>query len=122
MIDITGIDLVAFAQKVYELSVPRGLGLLHDRAGGLSQDDAKALVNSSGDIALRMDYVHGRGCKMIVFREEGRLEIKDSWYDHTDGDLQNLLAAFVKNKAASAEHGMSCACADCIAKRHGQPV
>jgi hypothetical protein len=29
MIDITGVDLVKFAQKVYALSVPRGLGFLH---------------------------------------------------------------------------------------------
>ena len=29
MIDVTGIDLVEFAKKVYELSVPQGMGILH---------------------------------------------------------------------------------------------
>jgi hypothetical protein len=30
MISITGVDLFSFAQKVYELSQPQGLGFLHD--------------------------------------------------------------------------------------------
>ena len=29
MIDVTGIDLVAFAKHCYDLSAPQGLGLLH---------------------------------------------------------------------------------------------
>lgn len=87
MIEITGVDLVAFAKAAYELSQPQGMGWLHARPGPLDDATAEDLVRrcASGSVALHMDYVHGRSCKMVVFREDdGRLMISDSWYDHTD--------------------------------------
>jgi hypothetical protein len=116
MIDITGVDLVRFAQAVYRLSMPRGMGFLHAIGGPLPEEEAKSLIQPAGRIALSMDYVRGRACKMTVLRDGERLEIRDSWYDHTDVDLRTLLAEFGKT-ATPAEHGISCECGDCASKR-----
>lgn len=100
MIEITGIDLKKFAQKVYELSVPQGMGFIHAKSGGLSDEDAQALLDKEKNdsrIALLMDYVHGRACKMTVFKEEGKLFMRDSWYDHSDWSLSQLMK-FVNEK------------------------
>jgi hypothetical protein len=32
-IDITGVDMVEFVKKVYELSLPQGMGFLHYQEG-----------------------------------------------------------------------------------------
>jgi hypothetical protein len=116
-IEITGVDLAKFAQKAYELSVPKGMGFLHFREGGLSDSDAKMLVRDEGRIALNMDYVHGRGCKMTVIREDEKLYIDDRWYDHTDEDLEDLLSAFsIKYEKKNREHSIACDCIDCKLK------
>lgn len=94
MIDVTGVDLVKFVQEVYALSRPQGLGMMHYQEGGLSEDDARGVVaRSEGDksLAVRMDYVHGRACKMRVWRKGNRLEINDRWFDHSAADLTDLL-------------------------------
>ena len=119
MIDITGVNLVVFVKKVYELSVPQGLGVLHFKEGGLSDEEAKAIV-SRGQI--NMDYVHGRACKMNVFFKEGKWYISDRWYDHTNEQLRELLlSTFPKDKPLSVgfekEHIVSCNCAECQKKR-----
>lgn len=95
--EITGVDLEAFIQAVYALSCPVGLGMLHYKPGPLSKEDisewvASAAAHQSGnDIALNMDYVLGRCCKMVVWRRKDRLFIRDDWYDHSADDLQQLL-------------------------------
>lgn len=97
MIKITGLDLTKFVQKVYELSKPQGLGILHFQEGGLSEEDAKAIINREGKadrIAVSMDYVQGRACKMTVFREDGDLFIRPNWYDHSRSQLEELLGDF----------------------------
>ena len=110
MIDVTGVDLVKFAQKVYELSVPQGLGFLHFTPKPLSDEEAKELI-CNGE--LDMDYVHGRACKMNV-RDN---KINDAWYDHTDDQLKELLDAFgIKAKTAAA-HGYACNCTKCQTRR-----
>ena len=101
MIDITGTDLVKLAQHAYALSIPQGLGFLHARAGGLSQEDAQQIVNrerADSHVALGMDYVHGRAVKLTVRRERetGELFISRRWYDHTPDDLRELLKAIGK--------------------------
>lgn len=116
MIDITGVDLVKFAQKVYELSAPKGLGFLQYTSGGLSADDAAAMI-SDGKNPLSMDYVGGRCCKMNVFREGDRLMIRDSWFDHTDEQLKQLLSFFGITAPGGAVHGFSCECSACATKR-----
>ena len=90
MIDITGSDLVKVAQAVYDLSKPQGMGFLHAKSGGLSDEQAKSLIQE-GRIALRMDYVSGRACKMTVFRDQGKLLIRDNWYDHSENQLMELI-------------------------------
>lgn len=101
MIDITGTDLVKLAQEAYARSHPQGLGFMHARDGGLSQEDAQQLVNrerADGHVALDMDYVHGRAVKLTVFREResGKLFIGQRWYDHSQDQLRDLLKAIGK--------------------------
>lgn len=94
MIDITGVDLVEFAKAVYDLSRPQGMGFLHYKEGPLSDAEAAQVVGNphrSPSVALCMDYVFGRACKMTVFRNGDNLEIHERWYDHSPEDLQELL-------------------------------
>jgi hypothetical protein len=98
MIDITGVDLVKFVQKVYELSVPQGLGFLHATSGGMDISEAQEIVNEGSrnrysDIVLDLDYVHGRACKMTVWVNHSRLIIRKPWYDHSNEKLRQLLEA-----------------------------
>ena len=119
MIDITGVDLVKFAQKTYELSSPQGLGFLHFTPQPLSDERAKEIVERGKGTGypLDMDYVDGRACKMTVFEKEGKLEIHDSWYDHTDEQLISLLSGFGISVEPAKEHGCACNCADCQVKQ-----
>ena len=117
MIDITGIDLVEFAKKVYELSVPQGLGILHYSAEPITDEEAKQFIQEDSYIALNMDYVKGRACKMVVWRKDGKLTIADSWYDHTDRIYQELLEHFNIQQPEETEHGPACNCIDCQNKR-----
>ena len=125
MIEITGIDLKKFAKKVYELSMPQGLGFLHYQSGDLSDEQAKNIVSGGNNlfnrptdrIALDMDYVSGRACKMIVFKEEGKLYIRKNWYDHTDTQLKMLLEHFNITTNEVIKHGISCNCLDCRGNR-----
>lgn len=97
MIEITGINLKEFAKKVYELSSPLGLGYLHYKKDHvLSDEDAQACIDIVAEwdrhrIALNMDYVHGRCCKMVVFKEVDKLFIRNKWWDHTPEQLTELL-------------------------------
>ena len=117
MIDITGIDLVEFAKKVYELSVPQGMGILHYTPEPLSDKVAKQLVRAEGSSALSMDYVSGRACKMHVRRENGKLTISDTWYDHTDRIYTELLDSFGIKRQSDSKHGCACNCIDCQSVR-----
>jgi len=112
MIDITGIDLVEFAKKVYELSVPQGMGILHFTPEPITDEEAKMYIQEEGRSALNMDYVKGRACKMHVTRENGKLTISDTWYDHTDRIYQQLLEHFNIQITAEKEHGCACNCID----------
>jgi len=94
MIDITGCDLAKVAQAAYDLSHAQGMGMMHYRAGTLTDDEAAALVRrceGRSDIALSLDYVMGRACKLTVFRNGDRLEIDDRWFDHSARDHAELL-------------------------------
>ncbi len=120
MIDITNVDLVDFAKKVYELSVPQGLGRLQFTDEPLSDKEAKqivALYAQSSAYALDMDYVKGRACKMTAFRNNGILQIPDSWYDHTDKCFDLLLNNFGIERNTKKEHGCACNCIDCQSAR-----
>ena len=120
MIEITGVDLKQFVKDVYDLSQPQGLGILHFTPEPLSDEDAASILSNwdkDGRFALCMDYVHGRACKMDVFREDGKLMIHDNWYDHTEDQLVTLLKRHNMDIAAQlykkTNHGVACNCADC---------
>jgi hypothetical protein len=94
MIEVTGVDLVKLVQQAYALSHPQGLGFIHYQDGDLPEADAKAIIDREkpeGRIAASMDYVKGRGCKMTVFRQDGKLFIKEAWFDHSAAQLRTLL-------------------------------
>lgn len=96
MIELKDINLKKFIQRVYEMSSPQGMGFLHAQTGGLSDEDAEKILarDTKGRIAASMDYVHGRACKMTVFREDGKYYIRDAWYDHSSAALAVLLKEF----------------------------
>ncbi len=94
MIEITGVDLVKFVQKVYELSNPQGLGFLHYQEGQLEIEEAERIIDiwkNDERMALGMDYIRGRSCKMDVWKDDNKLWIQNDWYDHTKMELSELL-------------------------------
>lgn len=93
MIDITGVDLATFVKKAYDLSRPQGMGMMHHRPGPLSDEDAKTILDQGTQkIPVSMDYVRGRAVKMTVWKDDdGKLTIKDEWFDHSQRDLDELL-------------------------------
>lgn len=115
-IEITGIDLVKFTKKVYELSSPQGLGFLHFVDNQLETKEAQDIINvfkKNTRLALSLDYVQGRACKMDVFKEKDKLFITMPWYDHTDEQLKELLKIFDIELPKSEAHGISCNCRKC---------
>jgi hypothetical protein len=85
MRDITGVDLAKLAQEAFSLSRAQGLGFLHATPDPLSGEEAAALVEPTGRIALSLDYVRGRAVKLTVFRSaDGSLSVRDDWYDHSE--------------------------------------
>lgn len=100
-IEITGCDLIALVKKAYALSRPQGMGFLHFREGELSDEDAQQIVNNPRGIDL--DYVHGRAVKFWVQKEGDRLFVQNSWYDHSDSQLRELLQSVgIQMPAAAA--------------------
>ena len=124
-IDITGINLIKFVKEVYKLSIPAGLGQLHFKEGGLTDEEAEKILGlwkSDPKFFLDMDYVKGRVCKMTIFRDRNSIYIRSPWHDHTDMRLTMLLNAiwpedkpFPELKAE--EHGIACNCMHCQIKR-----
>lgn len=96
MIELKDVDLRKFVQKVYAMSQPQGMGFLAAKSGGLSDQDADAILarDKTGRIAAGMDYVHGRACKMTIYRENDKYYIRDTWYDHSLSQLNSLLSEF----------------------------
>ena len=119
MIDVTGVDLVKLAQKAYELSSPQGMGFLHFAPGGLTEEEAQSLVNKDDRWGpLSMDYVRGRSIKLHVRRDNGKLVLPDSWYDHTDSQYKELLEEVgVEISKAPKDHSVACNCIECQRKR-----
>lgn len=95
-IEVTGVPLEALVRAAYNPSQPRGLGLLSFQPGDLSDEEvAKIVDRGTGDriLAVSMDYVKGRSCKFQVRRIGERLFINNRWYDHSDGQLRELLTS-----------------------------
>ena len=116
-------DLIKFIKTVYDLSMPQGMGFLHFIPKPLTDDEANNCikdVKDQSDIAVNMDYVIGRSCKMVVFLEDNKdLVIRIPWYDHTDMQLKKLLDTMKVsyNEKDFEEHGISCNCHTCRQKR-----
>lgn len=92
MIAIPQDKLPALIRAAYDLSVPVGLGFIHARPGSLTDDEVAQIIQPEGRIAASMDYVNGRQCKLTVFRaEDGALSIRDTWFDHSDRQLRQLM-------------------------------
>ena len=120
MIDVTGVNMVELVKKAYELSRPQGMGMLHYQPDPLTDEEAKALISEDGTVSL--DYVKGRSCKFNIFNRDGKFEIRDSWYDHTDQHLVDLLAHVgITIEAGQTDHGGACNCDTCRVKR-GEPA
>lgn len=93
-IDVTDIPLAKLVRTAYVLSRPQGLGFIHARDGGLDDDTLHDILKrGEGDswCAASMDYVHGRAVKLDVRRIDDRLYIDNKWFDHSDGQLRQLL-------------------------------
>ena len=98
-LDITGVDLGELVRGAYDLSIPQGLGYLHYTPGSLTNDEVDDILTACHvgykHLAVVMDYVKGRACKMNVFKgegeEAGRLYIRKGWFNHTDKQLIKLL-------------------------------
>lgn len=98
-LNVTGVDLRDLAKAAYRFSRPQGLGFLHFEEGELSDEIAQQIIDdgkkySGGGIS--MDYVRGRACKFHVTVRNGEQFISGRWYDHSEGDLQDLLKAIGK--------------------------
>lgn len=113
MIDVAGIDKVAFAKAVYRLSVPQGMGILHAQMGELDDADAESIASAE---QFAMDYVNGRACKMRLSQRNGKLVAPESWYDHTDDQYERLLSEFGFKRENLSAHGTACNCSECMPK------
>ena len=91
-IDISAVDLRKFIADVYDLSAPQGMGFLHATPGPLDEASIDSILErGSKSYPVGMDYVHGRACKMTVYRDGDKLTINDRWYDHSAAQLRELL-------------------------------
>ena len=94
MIDVTEAPLGTLIRSAYTMSTPRGLGFLHATADELSEGEINSIQSAcerSTIYAACMDYVRGRACKFEVLKRDGRLYVKNRWYDHSDNQLYALL-------------------------------
>lgn len=105
-LNVTGVELKELAKAAYRFSRPQGLGYLHFEEGELSDEIAQQIIDDGKKYSgggLSMDYVKGRACKFHVIVRSGELFINGRWYDHSEGDLQDLLAAIGKSDCPMVE-------------------
>lgn len=95
MVEVPQDKLIALIKGAYERSHAIGLGYLQPHEKSLSDEDAEALIEKTGRVAVSLDYVNGRQCKFNVWRDEdGKLWTnKDAWYDHSSSQLADLLSS-----------------------------
>lgn len=114
MINISKVDIKEFVRRVYDLSVPQGMGFMQAKPGQLSDKDVEEILSEGSEaFPVSMDYVNGRACKMRVKKTVEGLTINDSWYDHTDEQLKQLLAHFGIEHNLKPDHSNCCNCLDC---------
>lgn len=96
MIEVTGIPLEALVLAAYRPSRAQGLGHMHYEAGDLTESEVSAIIERGKTdrmFAVYTDYVKGRSLKFKVQRKNGLHFIENRWYDHSDGQLKDLLTA-----------------------------
>lgn len=96
MIDISRASIADIVGAAYNLSRPQGMGQLHYRPGPLSAEEIEHIIGTQlrqgNPISrLSMDYIKGRAVKMTVFITGGKKYIRFPWYDHSKGQLEELL-------------------------------
>lgn len=98
-IDVSRLNLIEIVKAAYDLSRPVGMGYLHYDPEPLTNEKATDLIDLKSENVVSLDYVKGRAVKFRVFKENNKLYIRDSWYDHTESDLQELLKRATTEKA-----------------------
>jgi hypothetical protein len=123
-IDITGVMLPELVKEVYNLSSPQGLGALHFKEGGLTNEEVNEVLDTPkySNIVVSMDYIKGRACKMAVYKKDDSVYIRYPWFDHTHEDFVALLKAVWPEGKPFPElehltHNPSCNCTQCRDKR-----
>lgn len=118
-IEVTGVPLETIVRAAYNPSRPNGLGHLHFKEGGLTDEEVAEIIGRFAEspfTAVGMDYVKGRSVKMTVRKDkEGRHFIQNRWYDHGDGALRSFLEAIglsadLLDKARAEEEAHITAC------------
>ena len=109
------LDVAEFIRTVHSLSSAQGKGFLDDKKGILPDSEIQPyLTDLAQDGRTRMDYIRGRSIKMSIHMHEGHYLIRDgAWYDHNDGEFNELLARFGISRRTEQEHGCACQCDDC---------
>lgn len=101
-IDVSALDLRKMVAAAFDKSQPQGLGLLHHKPGGLSDEELDQTI-AGGQIAagdremLYLDYVRGRSMKFNIYTVDGKHYWRLGWYDHS----------FDQQYAVLVEAGMS---------------
>ncbi len=95
MIDVTGIDLLKFAKDVFDITPVGGkVGMIGGKIQALTDKEAQKLIDEyiyDEKIALSVMKIHGRDCRMTVYRSDNSLLIESNWLGHSSEDLQELL-------------------------------
>ncbi len=112
---VADFDVATFIRAVHELSSAQGLGFLADKPGPLPDSEIQPFLNLLAQYGhAHMDYIAGRSAKMSIDMHDGHYFILDkAWYDHTDGEFNELLARFGITRGNKQTHGPSCQCDDC---------
>lgn len=85
--------------KAYDLSAPQGLGFLHFKPGGISEDELSGILARVDEAEttyhkrIRLDYVEGRAVKLTIDYDEGSQQWRidgDRWYDHGAAEWEDL--------------------------------
>ena len=113
--DLTNVDLRELVKGAYRHSNPVGLGLIHYREGELDDETIDKVIWWDKMHVIDIDYLHGRCVKFHVVNAEHPhwqhlLDVPDGvkyftptrWYDHTDGQLVDLITEAKSRTEAKA--------------------
>lgn len=118
-IEVTGVNLTKMVQAAYRLSWPRelaavGMAMPSDmhlgemRANRFINLDSLRAPEMRWQIVCSIDYVDSLNLKFLVRSWNGRLFIKNYWYDHEMHQLHSLLHAvgmpWLQSQAVESPH------------------